>query len=99
MRRYKIYVACGSGLATSHLLAEQLREMLKQRGIEADINTTKVSDLGNGDGCDLIVTSTTLSNNYNVPVVRAISFLTGVGMERDLEKIINHLETINSDRI
>lgn len=92
MRKYKIRVACGSGMATSHLVAEQLKEMLKEKNIDADVIATKVSDLGRGDDCDLIVTSTLLSGDYEAPVVNAISFLTGIGMEEDLEKIINHLK-------
>ena len=94
MRKYRIYVACGSGMATSHLIADQLQQMLKEKGIEADITATKVSDLGKAENCDLIVTSTLLPDTFNVPVVRAISFLTGVGMENDLEKIINLLKKI-----
>lgn len=94
-KKYKIRVACGSGMATSHLVAEQLKEMLKKRNIEADIIATKVSDLGSGEDCDLIVTSTLLSGNYKAPIVNAISFLTGIGMEEDLKKIINLLEKSN----
>lgn len=92
MKKYKICVACGSGMATSHLIADQLHDMLQQKGIIAEIITTKVSDIGNAENYDLIVTSTLMPDVYKIPVIRAISFLTGVGMEQDLEKIIECLK-------
>ena len=95
MKKYKIIVACGSGMATSHVIMEQLREMLQKAGFDVDISATKVSDLGADPRCDVIVTSTILQGNYNMPVVRALSFLTGIGMEKDLQKIIEILKTIN----
>lgn len=95
MKKYKIIVACGSGMATSHVIMEQLREMLQKAGFDVDISATKVSDLGADPHCDVIVTSTILQGNYNMPVVRALSFLTGIGMEKDLQKIIEILKTIN----
>lgn len=93
MKKFKICVACGSGMATSHLITEQLQDMLKGRGIEADISATKVSDIGNAHNYDLIVTSTILNaDTYDVPVIRALSFLTGVGMEKDFELIVDALQ-------
>ena len=90
--KYKICVVCGSGMATSHLIAHQLEDLLREKGIQASIKATKVSDLRKGEHYDLIVTSTLLSNTYGIPVVRAMSFLTGINMEEDLEKIIQHLK-------
>lgn len=93
-KKPKICVACGSGMATSHLIAQQLEELLREKGVKAEIKATKVSDLSKNEDYDLIVTSTLLPDTYSVPVIRATSFLTGVGMEKDLEKIIEYLEKI-----
>lgn len=98
MKKFKICVACGSGMATSHLITEQLVDMLNQRGIQADVKATKVSDIGDAHNYDLIVTSTILSaDTYDVPVVRALSFLTGIGMEQDFEKIVQELEKLPAE--
>ena len=96
MKKYKVIVACGSGMAASHVIMEQLRDMLRKEGFEVDITATKVSDLGADPHCDLIVTSTILQGNYSMPVVRAISFLTGIGMEKDLQKIVEILKGLES---
>jgi len=46
MRTYKIIVACGSGMATSHFIMEQLKDMFRKDGFSVDVYATKVSDLG-----------------------------------------------------
>lgn len=92
MREYKILVACASGMATSHLILDQLRDMCVEKGIPASITATKVGDLGTDPQCDVIVTSTLLNGDFKVPVVRAISFLTGIGMEEDFQKIVDILQ-------
>ena len=41
-------------------------------------------------GADLIVTTISYSND-KIPVIRALSFLTGIGMEQDIQKIVDIL--------
>lgn len=94
MRRYKIIVACGSGMATSHLVMEELKDMFKKEGYDVDITATKVSDLGVAPNCDVIVTTTVLQGNYSQPVIRALSFLTGIGAEKDFQKIKDALDAL-----
>ena len=43
------------------------------------------------DKVDLIVTTTAYTSKNNIPVVVAVSFLTGIGVDKDLEKIIEIL--------
>lgn len=95
MRKYKIIVACGSGMATSHVVMEELRDMFRKEGYDVDIKATKVSDLGENPICDLIVTTTILQGNYKQPVIRALSFLTGVGAEKDFAKIVEALKGLD----
>ena len=95
MRTYKIIVACGSGMATSHFIMEQLKDMFRKDGFSVDVYATKVSDLGTDPQCDLIVTSTILQGNYKMPVVRALSFLTGIGMEKDYQKMVDILKSLD----
>lgn len=92
MEKYKIYVVCGSGIATSRVIAEQTKVLLKKRGIEADIIITNASDIGREENCDLILTSTMLSGKFKAPVVRTMSLLTGEGIEADMDKIVTILQ-------
>lgn len=91
MEKYKVCVACAAGMATSHLIMEQLKEMFRREKIPVDISARRVGDLGSDPHYDIIVTSTLLKAKYRCPVYCAISFLTGIGMEKDFHEIVNIL--------
>ncbi|BBP88666.1 hypothetical protein BsIDN1_22840 [Bacillus safensis] len=44
------------------------------------------------EGADLIVTTTPVSDTKGTPVIQTLSFLTGFGIEDDIEKIIDHIK-------
>ncbi|MDO4474458.1 MAG: PTS sugar transporter subunit IIB [Eubacteriales bacterium] len=84
----KIIVACGTGIATSTVVCVKIKEALKSAGVQADVVQCKVAEIPSKiDGADLVVTTTSFTSD-KVPVIRAISFLTGIGVENDLKKII-----------
>ena len=92
MNKKKIMVACGTGIATSTVVVNNLGNLLKEKGINVDIQQCKVSELPyKTDKVDLIVTTTAYTSKNNIPVVVAVSFLTGIGVDKDLEKIIEIL--------
>lgn len=41
-------------------------------------------------GADLVVTTTAYESD-DIPVIRALSFLTGIGIEEDVQKIVDIL--------
>ena len=41
----KVVVACGSGVATSQVVADKVRKMLAARGVDADVVAVEVADL------------------------------------------------------
>ncbi len=86
----KILVACGTGIATSTVVTLKLQEALKKAGIEAAVTQCKVSEVASKTDVDLIVT-TTHYDNPKVPVFRSLAFLTGVGVEAEIAKIIELL--------
>ena len=91
MEKYRICVACASGMATSHLIMDQLKDLFKREKIAADITVTRVGDLGTDPDFDLIVTSTLLKRNISCPIYNALSFLTGVGIEKEFQEILTIL--------
>jgi PTS system galactitol-specific IIB component len=92
MAKKKVLVACGTGIATSTVVTIKIQEALKVNNIDAEVVQCKVSELPmKSKGADLIVTTTEYSNN-SIPVVRGLSFLTGIGMEKDIQKIIEVLK-------
>jgi len=92
-QKKRILVACGTGIATSTVVARKLEEELNKRGIEVVITQCKASEVpAKAANNDLIVTTTILADTKNIPTIRIISFLTGIGMEKDIEKIVAYLK-------
>lgn len=87
-----IIVACGTGIATSTVVVKKLEEKLQEARIAHHIIQCKISEVASkAKSADLVVTTTTMSPVDGVPVIQALSFLTGIGMEADIEKIIEIL--------
>lgn len=92
MAKKRILVACGSGIATSTVVANKLKDLLNERGVDAYIQQCKAAEAPSLiEGFDLLVTTTPMDNVKDIPVVRAISFITGMNMEKDVELIIEKL--------
>ena len=84
----KILVVCGTAIATSTVVAKKLEEKLRALGIEVTIDQGKVSEVNSrAASYDLIVSTSEVGDTHGKPVVRTLSFLTGVGMDSDMQKI------------
>lgn len=89
----RVIVACGSGVATSQMVASRLKKLLQDRGIQAQVDAVDIKSLDRHiKNCDVYVSITKQDKDYPVTVCSGIPFLTGVGMEAELEKIIQALK-------
>lgn len=92
MAKKRILVACGTAIATSTVVAKKLEDLLKERGYDVEIDQCKAAEApSRAENFDLIVATTPIGDVGDTPVIRTVSFLSGVGMEQDLEKIIKTL--------
>lgn len=89
----RIIVACGSGVATSETVALKLKKMLEQEGIDANIEAVDVKSvhlyLKNADVYVQIVPE---KEEYDIPTVSGIPFLTGVNKDEEFEKLVKYLK-------
>lgn len=93
MNKKKIVIACGTGIATSTVVADKIADLCKREGIDALISQCKVTELGSYvDGADLIVSTTILGNKYDVPTINGLPFITGIGEEETLKKVAEELK-------
>lgn len=90
----KVLVACGNGIATSTVVAEKIREAAKTAKIDVTVNQCKLLEVeSKASDYDLLVTSGAFSGgNVKIPVIRAISLLTGINEEETLAVILQHLQ-------
>ena len=97
MKEKKILVACGTAIATSTVVARKIEEKLSERGIKVFIDQCKASEVPSKvEGYDLVVTTTSVSDTGGVPVIQTLSFITGIGIDEDIKKIISALG-LNND--
>ena len=79
---------CGTGIATSTVATQKLKQFLENKGIEAQVEQAKVMEIGSkAEQFDLIVATTQVSSDVKTPVVNAVPLLTGVGLDEFYEKV------------
>ncbi|NOU31808.1 MAG: PTS sugar transporter subunit IIB [Polyangiaceae bacterium] len=89
----KILVACGTAVATSTVVAKKLEEALKARGFAVSIDQCKASEVpSKAAAYDVIVSTTEVDGTAGKPLIRTLSFLTGIGIDADIEKIAGFLK-------
>lgn len=89
----RVAIVCGTGIATSTIVAEKVKTGLKARGVNAEILQCKVIELaGYADTLDLVVSTTFVSGKINVPVISAINLITGINEESILDEIASKLK-------
>ncbi len=87
-----ILVVCGTGVATSTVVAQKVRDHCASEGISASVTQGKVMDILSGtNGIDLVVATTQVPDSVSVPVVPGLPFLTGIGVDATLAAITEHL--------
>lgn len=92
MNKKHILVACGTGVATSTVVNMRVKEELEKNNINATVEQCKVSELPSKIGnADLVITTTSYQSD-KIPVIRALSFLTGIGIDADVAKIVEILK-------
>jgi PTS system galactitol-specific IIB component len=85
-----VIVSCGTGIATSTVVAKSIEEACKAAGISVITKQCKAAEIQVliDQGADLIVTTSQMRSDPGIPVIRGLAFLTGIGKDKVLEEII-----------
>jgi PTS system galactitol-specific IIB component len=78
----RVLVICGTGVATSTVVATRVREHCESEGIDVTVTQGKVMDLLSG---------AQVPDSVRVPVVAGLPFLTGVGVDQALADVVREL--------
>ncbi len=96
MRTYKILIACGSGIATSTVIADRVKNICESNGFKVNVQQVKVVQVENmAKEFDLIVASTKIPDTVKVPYVFALNYLTGINREKTDQEILDKLKEVN----
>ncbi len=90
----KIITACASGVATSQSVASKVKNLLEQRGYYLDVQAVDIKSIDTYvNNSDLYISITPyITKNFGVPTISGIPFLTNVGANEAIEKIIELLK-------
>ena len=88
----KIFVACGSGVATSQTVASKISNMCEDEGISVDVEAVDIKSLESIiDQCDIYVSIVSAGHDFGKPTINGIAFLTGIGMDEEFEKLKEYI--------
>ncbi|HHW17297.1 MAG TPA: PTS sugar transporter subunit IIB [Firmicutes bacterium] len=91
----RILVACGSGVATSTLAADRIKEVCRERGLDPEILKCTIQEIPSlAPQCDIIVTTTRYSEVVGKPVINGVAFITGINEEKAIKELIEAVQGI-----
>lgn len=86
----KVITACGSGVATSETVASKVNRMLKERKVDAKVEAVDLKSVERYmNDAVAYITITKVNKEYPIPVINGIAFLTGMGQDKELQKLID----------
>lgn len=85
----RIVVACGSGVATSEMVAAKIRKLLAAEGAEAEVVAVEIARLAEAlADADAYVAVVKTEGAFEVPVINGVAFLTGMNQEEELARLL-----------
>ncbi|HLR41747.1 MAG TPA: PTS sugar transporter subunit IIB [Pseudogracilibacillus sp.] len=89
----KIVIACGAGLATSTMIAEKVKVILEEAGIDYSLTQSQIYEMDSyDDSADLFITSMKVEKDrYQTPIVTGTPFIMGINEEATKEQILKEL--------
>lgn len=89
----KVIVACGSGVATSQTVASKVTRLLKEAKVDADVEAVDLKSVDRHlSGAAAYITIVRENKQRTVPVINGIAFLTGMGQDAELAKLIEAIK-------
>jgi len=87
----KFIVACNNGVATSQTIASKVNSLLEERGVKnARVEAVDIKSIDTYlSTADAYICVIAPDKEYDLPVINGVSFLTGVGAEEELQKLID----------
>ena len=88
----KVVVACGSGVATSEMVAARLEKMLGAVAVDAQVVAVELTDLEAAlEGADAYVQVMSSDFATDVPTVNGVAFLTGMNADAEFKRLVQIL--------
>ncbi len=90
----RVICACGSGVATSQLVASKVKRMLTERGVQADVEAVDIKSLKHYLADADAYVSIVKGEDYDIATFNGIAFLTGAGADAEADKLADYLKSL-----
>jgi len=95
MKKVKVLVACGAGIATSTVVVKKIEDLFKKNSIPAEIIQIKISEAAaKQNEADMLISTTMFPTQYKIPAIKAMAFLTGIGADKTEKEILETAQEI-----
>ncbi|MBY3790026.1 PTS sugar transporter subunit IIB [Photobacterium carnosum] len=91
----KIFICCGTGIATSTQAREKTEVFLKEKGLfdKVDIRQGSIGEIPSIlDWADLVI-STAGGNSKHIPMINALPLIIGIGTDKVLSDIEENIKS------
>jgi galactitol PTS system EIIB component len=91
MKRIRILTVCGSGTVSSTMIAQKLKDALREKGYEADcleVNSSQVANKLSSSHFDCVCYASPIHGEYGIPCINGIGLLTGMDEEGVIEAVL-----------
>lgn len=83
-------VACNNGVATSQAIASKVNDLLEANGVSnAKVEAVDIRSIDTYlSAADAYICVIAPDHEFNLPIINGVAFLTGMGEEEELQKLI-----------
>ena len=89
-KKLTVLAVCGSGVVSSSMIAQKVKDILDPLGAEANVIgllPTSVESYVERGGIDFVISTSPIPGKINVPVIKGVALLTGFGEDECIEEI------------
>ena len=91
MKKVSVLCVCGSGVVSSSMVSVRLKEMLAEKGFDAEMKEASPVSMETeiqGNKFDVIACISPVYEDYGIPKVNAIGLMTGINAEEVVDECI-----------
>ncbi|MBE9478690.1 MAG: PTS sugar transporter subunit IIB [Chloroflexi bacterium] len=96
-RTLKILAVCGSGVVSSSMIVTQIKDILGAHNIKVqtfELMPQMVKSHLERNEADLVVATTKVPGDIDIPIINAVALLSGMGKEQFVEELVTTAKKI-----
>ena len=86
----KVLVACGSGVATSTIVVQVIKDLFKERNVNAEVIKCTLAEIPNKEEyVDVILTTNNYRRPVSKPILSVFGLISGINEDQIKDKIVD----------